>query len=67
MEVVKMVEKVGEKNLKYSFGPRREGDPASLIADASRIRKELAWAPQFGLEDMVRHELAWVRRTMQTA
>jgi len=67
LEVVKTVEKVGEKSLRLAFGPRREGDPASLIADASRIRKELGWAPQFTLEDMVRHELAWVRHTMQTA
>jgi len=67
LEVVQTIEHVGGKNLRYKFGPRREGDPAALIADNARIKKELGWAPQYSLEDMVSSELAWVRATMQTA
>ena len=32
---------------------RRPGDPAELVAAAQRVREELAWAPQHGLDDIV--------------
>lgn len=33
--------------------PRREGDPAAVVADASRIERELGWRASRGLDDMV--------------
>lgn len=33
--------------------PRRAGDPAVLIADASRIGAELGWSARFGLDEIV--------------
>jgi UDP-glucose-4-epimerase GalE len=45
------------------IGPRRPGDPVELIADASRIRRELGWAPEFPeLGTMVAHATAWEQR-----
>jgi UDP-glucose 4-epimerase len=42
---------------------RREGDPASLVADARRIRGSLDWRPQYDdLDTIVGHALAWERR-----
>ncbi|WP_029288110.1 UDP-glucose 4-epimerase GalE [Cellulomonas sp. HZM] len=43
--------------------PRRPGDPASLVATASRIREELGWAPSRGLEDIV--SSAWTAWRVQ--
>ncbi len=63
LEVVQAVGRVAGRDLEYSFGPRREGDPAELIADSSRIQKELAWQPKFTLEDMIRDELNWVTKS----
>jgi UDP-glucose 4-epimerase len=40
--------------------PRRAGDPAVVVADASRIRSELGWAPRHDLADIV--ESAWRAR-----
>lgn len=34
-------------------GARRPGDPATLIADASRIGAELGWSARFGLREII--------------
>ena len=40
--------------------PRRAGDPASLVADSSRIRKTLNWQPKYDdLNVMAATALAW--------
>jgi UDP-glucose 4-epimerase len=39
--------------------PRREGDPAVLIASSKKIRSELNWKPQYpGIDAIL--ESAWV-------
>ena len=45
-EVLQAVEEVTGKKVPYKFGPRREGDPPSLVADSTRLRQSLGWAPQ---------------------
>jgi len=42
-------------------GQRRAGDPARLVADATRARETLQWSPQFGLSDILRHAWSWER------
>lgn len=37
--------------------PRRAGDPAQIVADVTRARKELGWKSKLTLEDMVRSAL----------
>jgi UDP-glucose 4-epimerase len=40
--------------------PRREGDPAVLIASSEKIRRELHWQPKFPkLEDILRSAWEW--------
>jgi UDP-glucose 4-epimerase len=41
--------------------PRRAGDPASLVADSSKARAVLGWAPHRGIEDMIASAAAWHR------
>jgi UDP-glucose 4-epimerase len=42
---------------------RRDGDPASLVADVARIRNTLSWTPRFqDLDLIVAHALAWERK-----
>ena len=42
---------------------RRLGDPAVLVADATRLRGTLQWEPRFGdLDTIVETALAWERR-----
>jgi UDP-glucose 4-epimerase len=44
-EVLCAVEHVTGKSVPFTFGPRRDGDPPSLVADSSRLKSELGWKP----------------------
>jgi UDP-glucose 4-epimerase len=62
-EVIESVRRVSGADVPVVLGPRREGDPAALIADAARLRARLAWTPRFqDLDTIVAHALAWERR-----
>jgi len=57
-EVVQAVEAVTGQKVPYRFGPRREGDPPSLVADSTRLRQALGWSPRHSdLKTIV--ETAW--------
>lgn len=59
-EVIRMAERISNKKIPVQYGPRRAGDPPRLVADASKIRKKLGWAPRFGnLEQIVAHAWQW--------
>jgi UDP-glucose-4-epimerase GalE len=58
LEVIQAVERVTGKKVPYTVGPRREGDPAILVADSTRLQKTLGWKPKYiTLDSMV--ESAW--------
>lgn len=42
-EVVSAVEHVTGKKVPHTIGPRREGDPPSLVADSRKLQSELGW------------------------
>ncbi len=57
-QVIDVVKEVSGKDFKVTIEPRRSGDPAVLVADASLATKELNWQPKFAeLKDIV--ETAW--------
>ncbi|MEN9561755.1 MAG: UDP-glucose 4-epimerase GalE [Candidatus Parcubacteria bacterium] len=60
-EVVRTVKKVSGSDFSIVEKGRRPGDPPALVADISRIKRELNWRPKRNLEDMVRDELVWTR------
>jgi UDP-glucose 4-epimerase len=45
-EVVKAIEEVTGKKLPVVYTPRREGDPAILIASSDKAKKNLGWSPK---------------------
>lgn len=53
---------VTKQDLIYNTGPRREGDPAMLTADATKFMTVSEWRPQFGLEDIIRHAWNWYNK-----
>jgi UDP-glucose 4-epimerase len=59
-QVIESVERIGGRPVPHSFGPRRAGDPAALVASSARLREETGWAPRFGaIDDIVRTAWAW--------
>jgi UDP-glucose 4-epimerase len=62
-QVVRAVEKLTGASLPIHEAPRRDGDPALLIADATRLRRELNWRPAHqSLDEIVRTAFEWERR-----
>lgn len=57
-EVVDAVGRVVGKPVPHTWGPRREGDPALLVADSSSLRNELGWVPRDSALDRI-VETAW--------
>jgi|SRR5450830_72344 len=59
-QVIDTVEKVTGRKVSMVDGPRRDGDPAKLVADSTRARAQLGWKPVFAdLETIVQHAWAW--------
>ncbi|HSI38067.1 MAG TPA: UDP-glucose 4-epimerase GalE [Methylotenera sp.] len=59
-EVITAAERVTGKKVKVIEAPRREGDPARLVADATLAKKTLAWAPVYtDLETIIAHAWQW--------
>lgn len=62
-EVVRAVEDVTGQKVPYRFGPRREGDPPSLVADSTCLQRELGWSPRDSdLHRIVSTAWAWENR-----
>lgn len=62
LEIIHGAIAVTKQDLSYATGPRRDGDPAQLTADASKFMSASGWAPRWGLEDIIRHAWAWYTR-----
>lgn len=59
-EVIETCRKVTQKEIKADIAPRREGDPAQLIASSERAKNNLGWQPKYNqLEIMVQHAWNW--------
>jgi UDP-glucose 4-epimerase len=59
-EVLEAVRLVAGRSLSIRAAPRRPGDVAALVADASRLRNVLDWAPQHDdLNFILRTALDW--------
>ena len=59
LEVIQMAADVTKIAVTHVNGPKREGDPAVLTADAGKFIKTSGWQPKFDLKDMIRHAWAW--------
>ncbi|WP_374528983.1 UDP-glucose 4-epimerase GalE [Novosphingobium sp.] len=63
LEVLDAVDRVTNNKITRVLGPRRAGDPDSLISDNQRIKATLPWVPKFAdLDQIVTHALAWERK-----
>jgi UDP-glucose 4-epimerase len=59
-QVIDVAKHVSGNDFKVSIEPRRSGDPAVLVADATLAKNELNWQPKFAeLEDIVKTAWQW--------
>lgn len=59
-QVVDVVRRVTGADLDVHEGPRRAGDPATLVASSERAHRELAWRPAHSdLDSIVRTAWTW--------
>jgi UDP-glucose 4-epimerase/UDP-arabinose 4-epimerase len=59
-QIIDVVGRAAGRPVPFSVGPRRPGDPASLVADCGRAVTELGWRPsQSGLEAIVGSASSW--------
>jgi UDP-glucose-4-epimerase GalE len=66
MEVLQAVEEVTGKRVPYKIAARREGDPAELVADPSKLRQQLGWQPKRSdIREIVRDAWAYFQLSGQ--
>lgn len=60
MQVLEVARKITGHPIPTEFGPRRPGDPATLIASSESIRRDLGWQPRHSdLEQIVGDAWRW--------
>ena len=63
LETIRTVEQVTGRKVPYVFGPRREGDPPSLVASSQKLRERLGWEPRYAdLRSIVEHAWKFAQR-----
>ena len=63
LEVINMAKKISGVDFEVMDAPRRLGDPAILIADASKLRDLTSWKPKKdSLETIISSALAWEKK-----
>ncbi len=60
LEVIEAARRVTGHSIPTAMAGRRAGDPAVLIADSSKIKRELGWEPRYPtIESIVESAWAW--------
>ena len=59
-EIIAETERITGSSINFIDSPRRPGDPARIVADASLARKVLGWYPRYSsLESIIQTALNW--------
>ncbi|QSF13945.1 UDP-glucose 4-epimerase GalE [Mycoplasma sp. Mirounga ES2805-ORL] len=58
-QIVDAFEKANNIKIDYEYGRRRPGDPDLLIADSSKIAKEMNFQNKYGIDEIVKSEFEW--------
>lgn len=67
LEIIDALKRICGRDFPVSVAPRRPGDIDAIIAATDRIRRTLAWSPQYDdVDTILRHALAWERHLVST-
>ena len=59
-EVIDSARRVTGRNIPMNVQDRRPGDPAMLVADSQKARRDLGWEPRYAaLDQIITHAWAW--------
>ena len=62
-EIIDVAEEMTGKKIPVRESPRRLGDPATLVADSSRLKDRLKWKPEYDdIKTIIRTAYEWERR-----
>jgi UDP-glucose 4-epimerase/UDP-arabinose 4-epimerase len=62
MQIIAAAEAGLGRKVPYTVGPRRPGDPPSLVADSSRLKAAFGWTPRHSdLQTIIRTAARWQR------
>ena len=62
LEVIDEAMEITGRMIPIKFMPRRDGDAAKLVADSSKLQKDLGWRPKFGLREIIESSWTWHNR-----
>ena len=63
MEIIEAIKRVTGRPVNWNPGPRRDGDPARLVADSSLAKRELGWTPRYtDLDELIAHAWQWMQK-----
>jgi UDP-glucose 4-epimerase len=62
LEIVHAAAQITGVNIPVLHGPKRNGDPAILTADANKFMKVSTWQPKFVITDIINHAWTWYNR-----
>lgn len=67
-EVIDSAVRVTGREIKVVDAPRREGDPAQLVAESSLAKRALGWQPKYAdLDTIIRHAWQWEMKAEEWA
>jgi UDP-glucose-4-epimerase GalE len=67
-DVIETVQRITRRSVSYKIGGRRDGDPASLVAEVSKAKRILSWsARQSDLETIITSAWAWYLKDQSTS
>ena len=67
LEVIDTAKKVTGCPIPVKIGPRREGDPAQLVANATKAYQELGWKPNhLKLEEIIKTAWHWEQKSQKS-
>lgn len=58
-DVIREIESVTGKKIQVLLEPRRNGDPAALFADNTKMRKDFGWVPENSLRKIIEDAWRW--------
>lgn len=62
-EVIRAIEEISGRKARFIQHPRRDGDPAELVASAALAQRELGWLPELSdLQTIVHTAYAWMMK-----